>query len=128
MFKPYLPAYLINKISFWKAPKSKRQAQRTQNKRGLRPKFRRDWEHEHESKNFGIFKEISGFFGSLLGICTKLQLATLSWPAIIKFFIFKVENIVFADVFVFLHTTKTTVLPYNRLCFQVQVVRALNQF
>ena len=51
-----------------------------------------------------------------------------SWPAIIKFFIFKVENIVFADVFVFLHTTKTTVLSYNRLCFQVQVVRALNQF
>ena len=48
------------------------------------------------------------------------------WPAIIKFFIFKVENIVFADVFVFLHTAKTTVLSYNRLCFQVQVV--LNQF
>ena len=45
-----------------------------------------------------------------------------------KFFIFKVENIVFADVFVFLHTTKTTVLSYNRLCFQVQVVRALKQF
>ena len=52
----------------------------------------------------------------------------LSWPAIIKFFIFKVENIVFADVFVFLRTTKTTVLPYNRLCFQVQVLGALNQF
>ena len=51
-----------------------------------------------------------------------------SWPAIIKFFIFKVENIVFADVFVFLHTTKTAVLSYNSLCFQVQVVRALNQF
>ena len=46
----------------------------------------------------------------------------------IKFFMSKVENIVFADVFVFLHTTKTTVLSYNRLCFQVQVVRALNQF
>ena len=51
-----------------------------------------------------------------------------SWPAIIKFFMFKIENIVFADVFVFLDTTKTTVLSYNRLCFQVQVVRALNQF
>ena len=47
---------------------------------------------------------------------------------IIKFFIFRVENIVFADIFVFLHTTKTTVLPYNRLCFQVQVLGALNQF
>ena len=39
--------------------------------------MRRDWEHENESKNFGIFKEISGYLGSLLGICTKLQLATL---------------------------------------------------
>ena len=49
--------------------------------------------------------------------------------AIIKFFIFiRVENIVFADIFVFLHTTKTTVLPYNCLCFQVQVLGALNQF
>ena len=46
----------------------------------------------------------------------------------IKFFPFKVENIVFADIFVFLHTKKTTVLPYNRLCFQVQVLGALNQF
>ena len=36
--------------------------------------------------------------------------------------------IVFADVYVFLHTTKTPVLPYNRLCFQVQVVGVLNQF
>ena len=45
--------------------------------RGLRPKLRRDWEHGNESKNFGIFKEISGFLGSSLGICTKLQLATL---------------------------------------------------
>ena len=41
-----------------------------------------------------------------------------------KFFTFKVENIVFADMFVFLHTKKTTVLPY--LCFQVQVLGALN--
>ena len=46
--------------------------------RGLRPKLRRDWEHENESKNFEIFKEISGFLGSSLGICTKLQLAALS--------------------------------------------------
>ena len=45
-----------------------------------------------------------------------------------KIFIFKVENIVFADVFVFLHTAKTTVLPYNRLCFPVHVVCALNLF
>ena len=48
-----------------------------------------------------------------------------------KFFTFKVENIVFADIFVFLlilRTEKTTVLPYNRLCFQVQVLGALNQF
>ena len=44
--------------------------------RGLGTKLRRDWEHENESKNFGIFKEISGFLGSLLGICTKLQLAS----------------------------------------------------
>ena len=51
-----------------------------------------------------------------------------SWPAIIKFFTFKVENIVFADIFVFLCTKKTTVLPYNRFCFQVQVLGALNQF
>ena len=51
-----------------------------------------------------------------------------SWPAIIKFFTFKVENIVFPDIFVSLHTKKTTVLPYNRLCFQVQVLGALNQF
>ena len=51
-----------------------------------------------------------------------------SRPTTIKFFIFKVENIVFADAPVFLHTTKTTVLPYNRLCLQVQVVGALNQF
>ena len=51
-----------------------------------------------------------------------------SWPAMIKFFTFKVENIVFADMFVFLHTNKTTVLPYNRLCFQVQVLGALNLF
>ena len=40
----------------------------------------------------------------------------------------KVENIVFADIFVFLRTKKTTVLPYNRLCFQVQVLGTLNQF
>ena len=33
--------------------------------------------NENESKNFGIFKEISGYLGSLLGICAKLQLATL---------------------------------------------------
>ena len=39
--------------------------------------MRRDLEHENERKNFGIFKEISGYLGSLLGICTKLQLATL---------------------------------------------------
>ena len=45
-----------------------------------------------------------------------------------KFFIFKVENIVFADMFVSLHSKKTTVLPYNRLCFQVQVLGALNLF
>ena len=45
-----------------------------------------------------------------------------------KFFTFKVENIVLADIFVFLHTKKTTVLPYNRLCFQVQVLGALNLF
>ena len=45
-----------------------------------------------------------------------------------KFSTFKVENIVFADMFVFLHTKKTTVLPYNRLCFQVQVLGALNLF
>ena len=45
-----------------------------------------------------------------------------------KFFKFKVENIVFADMFVFLHTKKTTVLPYNRLCFHVQVLGALNLF
>ena len=51
-----------------------------------------------------------------------------SWPAIIKFFTFKVGNIVFADIFVFLHTKKTTVLSYNRLCFQVQILGALNQF
>ena len=51
-----------------------------------------------------------------------------SWPAIIKFFIFKVENIVFADVLLFLHTTKATVLPYNRLCFQVQVKQFLGAF
>ena len=44
------------------------------------------------------------------------------------FITFKVENIVFADMFVFLHTKKTTVLPYNRFCFQVQVLGALNQF
>ena len=60
--------------------------------------------------------------------CPRESRVECSWPAIIKFFTFKVENIVFADVFVFLHTTKTTVLSYNRLCFQVQVVRALNQF
>ena len=36
--------------------------------------------------------------------------------------------IVFADIFVFLHTKKTTVLPYNHLCFQVEVLGALNQF
>ena len=36
--------------------------------RGPRPKLRRDWEHENESKNFVIFKEISGFLGSSLGI------------------------------------------------------------
>ena len=41
----------------------------------LRPKLRRDWAHENESKKFGIFKEISGFLGSSLGICTKLQYA-----------------------------------------------------
>ena len=34
--------------------------------------------NENESKNFGIFKEISGYLGSLLGICTKLELATLA--------------------------------------------------
>ena len=51
-----------------------------------------------------------------------------SWPAMIKFFTFKVENIVFADIFLFLHTKKTTVFPYNRLCFQVQVLGALNLF
>ena len=45
-----------------------------------------------------------------------------------KFFTFKVENIVFADMFVSLHSKKTTVLPYNRLCFQVQVLGALNLF
>ena len=45
-----------------------------------------------------------------------------------KFFTFKVENIVFADIFVFLHTKKMTVLPYSRLCFQVQALGALNQF
>ena len=46
-----------------------------------------------------------------------------------KFFTFKVENIVFADMFdLFLHTKKTTVLPYNRLRFQVQVLGALNLF
>ena len=45
--------------------------------RGLRPKLRRDWKHENESKSSGIFKEISGFLGSSRGICTKLQLATL---------------------------------------------------
>ena len=60
--------------------------------------------------------------------CPRESRVECSWPAIIKFLMFKVENIVFADVFVFLHTTKTTVLSYNRLCFQVQVVRALNQF
>ena len=36
--------------------------------------------NENESKNFGIFKEISGYLGSLLGICAKLQLATLAKP------------------------------------------------
>ena len=45
-----------------------------------------------------------------------------------KFFSFKVENIVFADIFVFLHTKKMTVLAYNRLCFQVQVLGDLDQF
>ena len=60
--------------------------------------------------------------------CPRESRVECSWPAIIKFFIFKVKNIVFADVFGFLHTTKTAVLSYNRLRFQVQVVRALNQF
>ena len=45
-----------------------------------------------------------------------------SWPAIIKFFTFKVKDIVFADIFVFIHQKKTTVLPYNHLRFQVQVL------
>ena len=40
--------------------------------RGLRPKLCRDWEHENESKNFGIFKEIWGYLGRLLGIRRKL--------------------------------------------------------
>ena len=31
----------------------------------------------NKSVNFGIFLEISGYFGSLLGVFTKLQLATL---------------------------------------------------
>ena len=75
MFKPYLPAYLT-KFRFGRLSKAKvRGKQHTI--RGLRPKLRRDWEHENESKNFGIFKEILGFLGSLLGIYTKLQLATL---------------------------------------------------
>ena len=61
-------------------------------------------------------------------LSTRITRVQCSWPAIIKFFTFKVENIVFADIFVILHTKKTTVLPYNRLCFQVQVLGALNQF
>ena len=60
--------------------------------------------------------------------CPRESRVECSWPAMINFFIFKVENIVFADVFVFLHPTKTAVLSYNRLCFQVQVVRAINHF
>ena len=65
----------INKISFWKALKSKSKSER-QRAHNKRPEAL-DWEHDNESKNFGIFKKISGFLGSLLGICTKLQLATL---------------------------------------------------
>ena len=34
-------------------------------------------ENEMKVRNFGIFKEISGYLGSLLEICAKLQLATL---------------------------------------------------
>ena len=66
----------INKISFCKALKSKASG-KEHTIRGLRPKLRRDRDHGNESRNFGIFKEISGFLGSSLGICTKFQLATL---------------------------------------------------
>ena len=59
VFKPYLFAHLT-KFRFG------------------RPKLCRDWKHENESKNFGIFEEILGFLGSLLRICTKLQLAMLN--------------------------------------------------
>ena len=60
--------------------------------------------------------------------CPQESRVECSWLATIKFFTFKVENIVFADIFVFLCTKKTTVFPYNRLCFEVQVLGALNQF
>ena len=60
--------------------------------------------------------------------CPRESRVECSCPATIKFFIFKVENIVFSDIFVCLHTKKTTVLSYNRLRFQVQVLGALNQF
>ena len=60
--------------------------------------------------------------------CPRESRVESSWPVIIKFFIFKVENIVFAYMFVFLQTKKMTVLPYNRLCFPVQVLGALSQF
>ena len=60
--------------------------------------------------------------------CPHKSRVEFSWPAIIKFFTFKVESIVFADIFEVSTHKKTTVLPYNRLCFQVQVLGALNQF
>ena len=73
-----------------------------------------------------------GFCSVITGVieirrCPHESRVECSWPAIIRFFTFKVKNIVFADIFVFLHTKKTTVLPYNRLCFKVQLVGALNQ-
>ena len=73
-----LLTYILKKFLFGRLAKARGQKPCQKNTiRGLRPKLRRDWEHENESKNFGIFKEISGFLGSSLGICTKLQLATL---------------------------------------------------
>ena len=73
----------------------------------------------------GLFSYNQIYIDQTLSARTRME---CSWPAIIKFFTFKVENIVFADIFVFLHTKKMTVLPYNHLCFQVQVLEALNQF
>ena len=54
--------------------KQKREAKST---KGLRPKLRRDWEHENESKN-GIFKEISGGVGYRITVGNACTIRSMS--------------------------------------------------